>query len=67
MVLSRSCIQKKIADAFTNITSGNNPGCGSIGFKTAKGWDPVTGLGTPEFAQLADASRCLVEIALVNI
>ncbi|KAH7904514.1 peptidase S8/S53 domain-containing protein [Hygrophoropsis aurantiaca] len=46
---------KKFAGAFTDITSGNNPGCGTQGFKTAKGWDPVAGLGTPKFAQLADA------------
>lgn len=29
--------------AFHDITNGTNPGCGTDGFKTAKGWDPVTG------------------------
>lgn len=29
------------ASAFTDITSGNNPGCGTDGFSAAKGWDPV--------------------------
>ena len=24
-----------------DITSGNNPGCGTDGFEAAKGWDPV--------------------------
>ncbi|KAI9509937.1 subtilisin-like protein [Russula earlei] len=32
---------------FHDITKGNNPGCGTPGFSTAKGWDPVTGVGTP--------------------
>ena len=33
--------------ALTDITSGNNPGCGTNGFTAVTGWDPVTGLGTP--------------------
>jgi len=32
-----------------DITEGNNPGCGSDGFKAVKGWDPLTGLGTPNY------------------
>lgn len=28
-----------------DVTNGSNPNCGSAGFQTAKGWDPVTGLG----------------------
>ena len=35
-----------------DITSGSNPGCGTQGFSAAKGWDPVTGLGTPNFQKL---------------
>ncbi|KAJ7367301.1 subtilisin-like protein [Mycena albidolilacea] len=38
--------------AFNDVTSGNNPGCGKQGFPAAKGWDPVTGLGTPNFPKL---------------
>jgi tripeptidyl-peptidase-1 len=30
-----------------DITTGSNPGCGTIGFPAAPGWDPVTGLGEP--------------------
>jgi hypothetical protein len=30
-----------------DITNGTNPGCGTAGFSAARGWDPVTGLGTP--------------------
>ncbi|KAG6332347.1 hypothetical protein ID866_6738 [Astraeus odoratus] len=39
-------------DAFTDITEGNNPGCGTDGFNATQGWDPVTGLGTPKFLNL---------------
>lgn len=32
-----------------DITVGNNSGCGTTGFAASKGWDPVTGLGTPNY------------------
>ena len=35
-----------------DITLGANPGCGTVGFRAAQGWDPVTGLGTPNFPKL---------------
>lgn len=38
--------------AFNDITNGTNPGCGTPGFSAEPGWDPVTGLGTPNFAKL---------------
>ena len=41
-------------EAFNDITEGSNPGCYTQGFKTAPGWDPVTGLGTPDFEKLLD-------------
>ncbi|KAI1785378.1 subtilisin-like protein [Ganoderma leucocontextum] len=41
-------------DALNDITQGNNPGCGTDGFQTSEGWDPVTGLGTPNFIKLLD-------------
>lgn len=34
---------------FHDITVGNNSGCGTAGFYAAAGWDPVTGLGTPNY------------------
>jgi tripeptidyl-peptidase-1 len=37
-----------------DITDGSNPGCGTQGFKAVKGWDPVTGLGTPNFGKMKD-------------
>ncbi|KAH7913546.1 peptidase S8/S53 domain-containing protein [Hygrophoropsis aurantiaca] len=46
---------KGFENAFNDITSGNNPGCKTKGFKTAAGWDPVTGVGTPKFKQLVEA------------
>ncbi|KAK7683756.1 hypothetical protein QCA50_013132 [Cerrena zonata] len=41
---------------FNDITSGSNPGCGTVGFNATKGWDPITGLGTPRFAQMLAAA-----------
>ncbi|KAF8258722.1 subtilisin-like protein [Lactarius quietus] len=35
-----------------DIKSGTNPGCGTAGFSAIVGWDPVTGLGTPDFLKL---------------
>ncbi|RPD78406.1 family S53 protease-like protein [Lentinus tigrinus ALCF2SS1-7] len=35
-----------------DITQGSNPGCGTEGFPAEVGWDPVTGLGTPDFINL---------------
>ncbi|KAF7187867.1 Aorsin, partial [Pseudocercospora fuligena] len=39
-------------EVFNDITEGSNPGCGTAGFEAAKGWDPVSGLGSPNFSQL---------------
>lgn len=35
-----------------DITTGGNQGCGTAGFTAVEGWDPVTGLGTPNFPKL---------------
>ncbi|KAH9057768.1 subtilisin-like protein [Lactarius vividus] len=37
-----------------DITSGSNPGCNTDGFSAIAGWDPVTGLGTLDFAKLEE-------------
>jgi tripeptidyl-peptidase-1 len=46
----------KSANMYQDITSGNNKCtescCSNFGFVATKGWDPVTGLGTPNFGQL---------------
>jgi tripeptidyl-peptidase-1 len=46
----------KSANYFQDITSGNNKCtescCSNFGFTATKGWDPVTGLGTPNFGNL---------------
>ncbi|KAJ6255895.1 Aorsin [Drechslerella dactyloides] len=39
-------------EILNDIKVGNNPGCGTNGFKAATGWDPVTGLGTPNFNKM---------------
>ncbi|KAF4237496.1 hypothetical protein CNMCM8980_006955 [Aspergillus fumigatiaffinis] len=41
-------------EVFNDITQGSNPGCGTQGFSAAKGWDPVTGLGTPNYPEMLD-------------
>ena len=40
------------AGAFKDVVSGTNPGCQTEGFVAAPGWDPVGGLGTPNFPKL---------------
>ena len=46
-------------DAFNDVTVGGNPGCGTDGFSTAPGWDPVTGLGTPNYPKLLEVFMSL--------
>lgn len=41
-------------EMFNDVTVGSNPGCGTDGFETAPGWDPVTGLGTPNFPKMKE-------------
>lgn len=36
----------------TDIRFGGNPGCGTSGFNATTGWDPVTGLGTPNYPEM---------------
>ncbi|PPQ71894.1 hypothetical protein CVT24_006868 [Panaeolus cyanescens] len=45
-------IYSTASSGFTDITSGSNPGCNTNGFTARAGWDPVTGLGTPNFSAL---------------
>ncbi|KAK7035950.1 subtilisin-like protein, partial [Favolaschia claudopus] len=42
--------------AFNDITAGSNPGCGTNGFPAKAGWDPVTGLGSPNYPKLRTAA-----------
>ncbi|CZR58556.1 related to serine protease [Phialocephala subalpina] len=37
-----------------DVTNGGNQGCGTPGFNSTAGWDPVTGLGTPNFSAMLD-------------
>ncbi|KAJ7572670.1 family S53 protease [Mycena floridula] len=43
-------------EMFTDVTEGSNPGCSTQGFPAAAGWDPVTGLGTPQFDKMLTAA-----------
>ncbi|ROW00084.1 hypothetical protein VSDG_03559 [Cytospora chrysosperma] len=40
--------------ALNDINNGTNPGCGTEGFEAVDGWDPVTGLGTPNYPKLLE-------------
>ncbi|KAI0331456.1 subtilisin-like protein [Cubamyces sp. BRFM 1775] len=40
------------AAALNDITSGSNTGCGAQGFPALAGWDPATGLGSPNYDKL---------------
>lgn len=41
-------------EILNDITNGTNPGCDTDGFSAAPGWDPVTGLGTPNYPKMLD-------------
>jgi subtilase family serine protease len=49
---------------FTDITSGNNycteSCCGSVGYVATKGWDAVSGLGTPVFPKMQNYLKTIV-------
>ncbi|KAJ3895618.1 peptidase S8/S53 domain-containing protein [Lentinula edodes] len=45
-------LYKRGVEALNDVTVGNNPGCGTNGFNATEGWDPVSGLGTPNFEKL---------------
>lgn len=39
---------------FNDVLVGNATGCHSPGFQALKGWDPVTGLGTPDYPSMLE-------------
>lgn len=52
---SRQIYSKTFMKLFNDITMGGNKGCGTPGFTAVPGWDPVTGVGTPNFLKLLPA------------
>ncbi|KAF8158459.1 subtilisin-like protein [Crassisporium funariophilum] len=50
--LNPSIYSAQFASGFNDITSGGNQGCGTPGFTATTGWDPVTGVGTPNLTKL---------------
>lgn len=46
-------------EAMNDIIEGANFDCAQPAFNTAPGWDPVTGLGTPDFKKLKDIYQAL--------
>ncbi|KAI4131479.1 MAG: hypothetical protein LQ338_001221 [Usnochroma carphineum] len=49
-------LYKRGYQAFTDILSGSATGCGTSGFPAVKGWDAVTGFGTPYFPKVRAAA-----------
>lgn len=41
-------------DVLNDVTEGGNQGCGTDGFESQPGWDPVTGLGTPNYQAMLE-------------
>lgn len=39
-------------EVFNDVTRGHNEGCGTDGWFAVPGWDPVTGLGTPNYPKM---------------
>ncbi|KAL5524259.1 hypothetical protein ACEPAF_9399 [Sanghuangporus sanghuang] len=52
--INPSIYSAEFADAFNDITHGGNQGCGTPGFTATTGWDPVTGVGTPNLTKLME-------------
>lgn len=53
-----------LASTFTDIVKGSNPGCDTKGFPAKPGWDPVTGLGTPNYDKMAEVVQKLTLTAV---
>lgn len=51
-------LYEKGFEAFTDVTNGSALGCGGAGFPALKGWDAVTGFGTPYFPKLLNLVGC---------
>ncbi|KAK4553188.1 hypothetical protein LTR86_009718 [Recurvomyces mirabilis] len=41
-------------EVLNDVVNGTNMGCGHEGFNAVKGWDPVTGLGTPNYPKMLE-------------
>lgn len=46
-------------EIFDDVVEGKNPGCGTDGFTAVEGWDPVTGLGAPNYKRMRDVFMSL--------
>lgn len=48
-------------EAFNDITVGSNAGCSAatVGFSAVEGWDPVSGLGSPNYSKLKEVFMSL--------
>ncbi|KAI1349367.1 peptidase S8/S53 domain-containing protein [Xylaria sp. FL0043] len=46
-------------EVFNDVTVGDNRGCRTAGFPATEGWDPVTGMGTPNYPKLLELFKSL--------
>lgn len=49
----------KHPEMFNDVTVGSNPGCNTTGFPASPGWDPVTGMGTPNYEKMLEVFLAL--------
>lgn len=52
-------VYKYAGEFVRDVVKGSNPGCGTDGFEAVEGWDPVTGLGTPDFGKMMEVFKDL--------
>ena len=52
-------VYKYAGEFVRDVVKGSNPGCGTDGFEAVEGWDPVTGLGTPDFGKMMEVFKGL--------
>ena len=53
--------------AFTDILTGSSRGCDTDGFPATKGWDPVTGFGTPVSLLLHYSIALLIILTTISV
>jgi len=58
-------LYSQLASSLTDIVTGSNPGCDSKGFPAKAGWDPATGLGTPNYDKMAAVVQSMTDMQIM--